>query len=100
MEVNLWESLVSDQTCPKYATVRHKDMKLGRGEGWVENTKREFQTPSVRITSLGSEEASKSASPVSVLLCQPATYPSTKDCEATFRNGSVQTLSGTGKDEN
>ena len=75
-------------------------MKLGRGEGWVENTKREFQTPSVRITSLGSEEASKSASPVSVLLCQPATYPSTKACEATFRNGSVQTLSGTGKDEN
>ena len=89
--MNLWESLVSDQTCPKYATVRHKDMKLGRGGGRVKNTKREFQTPSVRITSLGSAEASKSASLLSVLLCQPTAYASTKACEATFRNGSVQT---------
>lgn len=65
MEVDLWESLVSDQTCPKYETIRHKDMKragLG-GCGQAENTKRKFQTPSMRITSLGSEEASKWASP-------------------------------------
>lgn len=60
MEVNHWESLVSDQTCPKYEAMRHKDMKLGGRE--VENTER-LQTPSMRITSLGSEEASKSASP-------------------------------------
>lgn len=33
MEVNPWESVVSDQTCPKYETIRHKDMKLGRGVG-------------------------------------------------------------------
>lgn len=31
MEVDLWESLVSDQTCPKYETIRHKDMKWA---GW------------------------------------------------------------------